>query len=146
MKRPTALTIVAVLMFLTGLAGVVSDCWRSHGFVAPSSSFLNMIAGVGLLKHSRIARIYSLLMTFAVTVCSVLGFYVASAPDNIVPHHIRFSGDYGFDFVVQNPMVIPLLFAVCAVVSGWMFYVLKRSEVRELFAKKTAVANSVSTF
>ena len=84
-------------------------------------------------------------MTFAVTVFALLAVYVASAPDNIVPHHIRFSGDYGFDFVVQNPMVIPLLFAVCAVVSGWMFYVLKRSDVRELFSNKSAAANSTAT-
>ena len=144
MKRPTALTIVAVLMFLTGLAGVVSDCWRDHGFV-PSSSFLNMIAGVGLLKLSRIARIYSLIMTFLGTACLLLGFYVAYAPDKIVTRHIGFGGDHGFDFVVENPMVIPFLFAVCAAVSGWMFFVLKCREVRELFAKKSAAANPVAT-
>ncbi len=138
MKRPISLTTAAVLLFLTGLSGIVADCVRVHGFeLVPSYSLFNMIAGVGLLKLWRSARIYSLVVAFAGMVGALVGVYVSLAPDNIIPHQILMGGNNGFAFVVQNPAVIPSLFAACAILAGWMFYVLNRRDVRELFQRKT---------
>src|SRR5207237_5171800 len=78
MKRPTVLTIVAVILFSTGLAGVISDCLRSGGVGIPSYNLFNMIAAIGLLNLWRVARWYALLVVGLALLSALLGTFVLS--------------------------------------------------------------------
>ncbi len=137
MKRPTALTAVAVLVFLMGLSGIVADCVRTHGFaIAPSWNLFTMIAGCGLLKFWRYARWYCLF---------IFGSFLLFALPTTVWAFFN-SDRIVFQFpsilIDDRPHAIVPLFVVILVmityvaIAGWIFLVLMRRDVKELFQNK----------
>ena len=141
MKRPMALLYaVATILFLEGLASTVSKTVQMSGFMVfpPSSGIINMIAGFGLLKFWRIARFSSLMVIFAEFCGALMGIYISIFPDRFSPHQFFFWGKSGLGFTLQSPVAITSLIIAYTVLIGWMFYVLNRRDVRELFQQPTA--------
>jgi hypothetical protein len=138
MKRPISLTAVGVLLFLMGLFGIVTDCVRTHGLeLAPSVNLFNMIAGIGLLKLWRAAwwwclYLLGLFLTFGLpmTVWAVFNsnritFHFSSVLIDDRPHAIV-------------PLFVVILVMISyIVIAAWMFWILMRRDVRELFQRKT---------
>jgi cytosine/uracil/thiamine/allantoin permease len=154
MKRQILLTIVGVVWLLVGLLGVIGNETQNHGLQIPHTNYLIIpnyliiLAGVGLLKHSRLARWYVLYL-------SVLTFIVMLA---FLPWALMNAGKIKitFQFPIMlfpdqrphEPVGLALLVVVLMaylVFSGWTFWVLSRADVRELFAKKFADARRTST-
>jgi hypothetical protein len=136
MKRPIALIVVAVLLFLMGLSGVVADCVRAHSFAIPSVNLFNMIAGAGLLKLWRVARWYFLF---------VLGsFLLFALPMTVwaVFNSDRIVFQFPSVLIDDRPHAIVPLIAVFLVmisyvaIAVWVCWVLMRPDVRELFQRK----------
>ena len=148
MRRPISLTIVGVVWLLVGLLGVIGNEIQNHGLQFPDPNYLIILAGVGLLNHSRLARWYVLYV-------SVLTFIVMLA---FLPWALMNAGKIKitFQFPIMlfpdqrphEPVGLALLVVVLMaylVFSGWTFWVLSRADVRELFAKKFADARRTST-
>jgi hypothetical protein len=138
MKRPILLTIVGTAWFLIALSGAISEAIQTHGLTIPGSNFINLLIGFGLLKGWRICRLYAFFVT-GITFLVMLPFAVWA---------IFNSGEliYHFPFAMmrdQRPheatslATIILFFASGLIISGWMFYVLNRQDVREFFQRKT---------
>jgi hypothetical protein len=138
MKRPISLTIVGTAWFLIGLLGAVSEAIQTHGFTIPGNNFINLFVGVGLLKGWRICRLYAFFVT-GITFVFMLPFAVWAVFN---------SGELVYRFPIelmrdQRPhestslATIILFFVSGLIISGWMFYVLNRQDVREFFQHKT---------
>jgi hypothetical protein len=138
MKRPISLTVVALVWFSMGLLGMVGDIVQNNGLHIPNSNFITILVGVGLLRGWRICRWYALFVTGITFV-----FMVPSAVWAIFN-----SGElvYHFPFAMmrdQRPHeatslgIIILFFVSGLIISGWMFWILMRRDVRELFQQKT---------
>lgn len=137
MKRPILLTIVGTAWFLIALSGAISEAIQTHSLTIPGSNFINLLIGFGLLKGWRICRLYAFFVT-GITFVVMLPFAVWA---------IFNSGElvYHFPFAMmrdQRPheatslATIILFFVSGLMISGWMFYVLNRQDVREFFQRK----------
>jgi hypothetical protein len=137
MKRPIALTVVGVFLFLIGLSGVITDCVRTHGFTIPSINLFNMIAGIGLLKLWRVARWFflfvlglALLFVLPMTVWAIFN------PERIVFQFPSVLIDDKPQSIVPSFLVVSIMTGYAAI-SAWMLWVLLRRGVRELFQPRT---------
>jgi hypothetical protein len=133
LKRPTALTVVALLFFLIGLAGVLNDVTQSGGFPIPSWSLLNMIAGLGLLKCWRGWRGYALFVA-VVSLATLVPFSIFAMfnPEEIVfkfPSILRDQRDHP----VLPRLIVGAVFSLYIVGAAWMVKTLLRRDVRALF-------------
>lgn len=138
MKRPIALTVVSVLVFLMGLSGIVADCIRTHGLaLAPSWNLLTMIAGFGLLKLWRYARWYCLFMFGSFLLFALpMTLWAIFNSDRIVFQFSSILIDDRPHAIVPQFAVILVMISYIAI-SAWMLWVLMRRDVRELFQSKT---------
>ena len=144
MKRPILLTILGTAWFLIGLLGAVGDALQGRGLEIPGTNFINLLVGVGLLNGWRLARWYALFVSGAA--------FVFTLP--FAPWALMNSGEIVFKFPAllrdQRPhelvslVVLVSVLLVYLLASGWSLWVLSRSDVREFFAKKTAVTNPLS--
>jgi len=139
MKRPTSVTIIGVVWFSIGLLGMVGNSVKEHGLQIPDSNFINLLVGVGLLSGWRICRWYALFVTGCTFAMVIL----------CAPWALLNSGRMALNFpaliIDDRPHEIMALWLVALILlsylilSGWSFWVLKRSEVREFFTPRTAV-------
>ena len=136
MKPPTVLTIVAVILFSTGLAGVISDCLRNGGFGIPSYNLFNMIAAIGLLNLWRVARWYALLVVGLALRSALLGTFVLSG-SQLSGHTVSIFGQTRNITMTIGIILFTMLIAYAALLV-WMFWVLMRRDVRKLFQQKTS--------
>jgi hypothetical protein len=138
MKRPISLTAVGVLLFLMGLFGIVADCVRIHGLpLAPSISLFNMIVGIGLLKLWLGARRYCLyLLGLFLTFGLPMTVWAVFNSNRIVFHFLSILIDDRPHAIVPQFVVILVMISYIAI-AAWMFWVLMRRDVRELFQSKT---------
>jgi hypothetical protein len=131
-----ALTIVALILFSMGLTGIISDCMRNSSFVIPSYNFLNLIAGIGLLKLWRGARWYSnCLFGCSFMIMIPISVWFLYNPEKIV---IRFPSILIDDrpHAIGSLLLATLIMLGYIILSGWMLFVLNRRDVRELFQHK----------
>jgi len=137
MKRPIALTVVAVLVFFMGLSGIVADCMRTHGLaLAPSWNLFTMIAGFGLLKFWRYARWYCLFMFGSFLLFALpMTFWAIFNSDRIVFQFPSILIDDRPHAIVPLFLVILVMISYIAI-AAWMFLVLMRGDVRKLFLHK----------
>jgi hypothetical protein len=138
MKRPISLTAVGVFLFIMGLSGIVADCAQTHGLaLVPSAGFFNVIAGVGLLKHWRVARWYSLLVFGAALLFALpMTFWAVFNSDRIVFQFPAVLIDDRPHAIAPLSLVALAMIGYIAV-SAWGVLVLMRRDVRELFQRKT---------
>ena len=137
MKRPISLTVVGVLLFLMGLSGVVAECVRTHGFAIPSVNLFNLIAGVGLLKYWRVARLYSLFVFGSAFLFALpMTVWAAFNSDRIVFQFPAVLIDDRPHAIVPAFLVVLAMIGYVAI-SAWVVWVLVRRDVRELFQRKT---------
>jgi hypothetical protein len=138
MKRPISLTIAAVIVFLIGLSVMVAECWRTRSLaLVPGWSLFTMIAGVGLLKFSRMARWY-VLFVFGTLFLFMLPFTIWTIfnPSRIVLNFPAISIDDRPHAVESWFVIIPVMLGYLAI-SGFVLYVLLRQRIYELFQRKT---------
>jgi hypothetical protein len=148
MRRPISLTIVGVVWLLVGLLGVIGNEIQNHGLQFPDPNYLIILAGVGLLNHSRLARWYVLYVS-ALALIVMLSF-LPWALMNAGKIKITFQFPITLfpDQRPHEPIGLVLLVTVSMaylMFSGWTFWVLSRANVREFFAKKFADASLAST-
>jgi hypothetical protein len=127
MKRPMGLTIVAVLLFSAGLAGVISDCLRNGGFAIPSYNLFNTIAGIGLLNLWRVARWYALLVVGLALLSALLEVFVLSG-SQLSGHTISIFGQTRNITMTIGMMLFTMLIAYANLLV-WMLWVLMRRDV-----------------
>lgn len=146
MKRPIALTVVAILFFAFALYQILADVINAGGFKAGNNliSILNICAAIGLLKLSRGWRNYALFIcTFWMVLIVPFSFWAIFHPDQIV---VRCSGIY-IDDRLHEVLPAYLVAVICftvTTVNAWMLYVLMRRDVRQLFQRTTNVPKPVS--
>lgn len=136
MKRPISLTIVGAVWFLFGVFGLVSDAIKGHGLEIPGTHFINLLVGAGLLNGWRICRWYALFV-------SGLAFLFA-LPMTVWAFFNSEKIVFQFPAILIDDRphaILPLSLVVLAmisyvVISAWVFWVLMRRDVQELFQRK----------
>jgi hypothetical protein len=138
MKRPPALTIVGAMWFLLGFSGLMVKALQTSAVEVPDSNWLIMLAGVGLWRGWRLARWYALVVAGVCFASAVLfGPWMLMNASEIV---YQFPTSLYLDQRPHELMALPLLLLLMAGYlgfTGWSFWVLKRSDVREFFARTT---------
>jgi hypothetical protein len=137
MKRPITLTIVGMAWFLIGLSGAISEAMQTHGLAIPGANFINILVGVGLLKGWRICRWYALF------VCGLTFLFALPMTVWAVFNSNKIVFHFPEVLIDDRPHAIAPLFLVVLVmmsyvaIAAWMFWVLMRPDIRELFQRKT---------
>jgi hypothetical protein len=146
MKRPIALTVVAIFLFAFALSAILTDEVGIGGFSPGSNlvSILNICAAIGLLKLSRGWRNYVLFVfTFSLLLIVPFSFWAVFHPGQIV---VRLSGIYIDDRlheVLPTYLVAIICFGIMAI-NAWMLHVLMRRDVRELFHRQNNTPKLIS--
>ncbi len=146
MKRPIPLTVVGAVWILIGFAGMIGTAIGSHVLRVPSTEFVTVLVGIGLLSSWRLARWYAL-------VASGLGFVLGLV---CLPAVLWHANEWVFQFPLaltwdqrpHDPGSLPLLVAVLSgymMGSGYTFWALCRADVRRLFAGERVTANALGT-
>jgi hypothetical protein len=137
LKRPTALTVVALLFVVGGFVGTLTEVSQRGGLrllPIPSWNLLNMIAGFGLLKLWRYARIYTLLATGSALASTMIGIFIASGS------HQTSSAIFllFYQTAEMSAWTILTLLIACAASFAAMLSVLLSRNVRALFQVRHA--------
>ena len=144
MKKPISLTIIGMVWFLIGVFGAVNDAIQTHGFAIPGTNFINLLIGVGLLKGWRICRWYALFVSGLTLLFAVpMTVWAVFNSNKIVFHFPAILIDDRSHAII--PMFLVILVMISYVwIAAWIFWVLMRRDVRELFERKTNLAIPVS--
>jgi hypothetical protein len=144
MKKPISLTIIGMVWFLIGVFGAVNDAIQTHGFAIPGTNFINLLIGVGLLKGWHICRWYALFVSGLTLLFAVpMTVWAVFNSNKIVFHFLAILIDDRSHAII--PMFLVILVMISYVwIAAWIFWVLMRRDVRELFERKTNLAIPVS--
>jgi len=132
MKRPTALTAVAVLIVVMGIAGMVSG--GNVGFW----NVLNVVAGIGLLRYSNGWRRYVLFTTwFSLVMLVPCCVFAMLHPEQIVVKFPAILIDQRDHAVIPRLWLAVMLTGYTALFV-WVVRTLMRHDVRHLFQLQRA--------
>ena len=135
MKRPMSLNIIATLWVAFGMWTIVAEAYKGGGLVLPGNVFdwLNIFAGIGLLKLKRGWRTYALVMLgFAFVLVVPFSVWACCNPERIT---LRLPAVLIIDrpHEILKPGIVAAVCFSYTTVTVWMLWVLMRRDVRELF-------------
>lgn len=132
MKSPFPLVVVAILFVLYGIlsAFAMIGSWFTNHIII-GLGFINIFIGIGLLKHSRIARALAMAIIWFGFFALIFGSLVAS----IAPVTGQLMDFKLTDLHLRVFAVV--IFGLFFLLLVWMHRVLRRTEVKVLFMKQT---------
>ena len=133
MKRPISLIIIAVIFLLSGSFltwNALSIVIKQHFLpLFELSGLLLLLVGSGLLRLKRGWRICALAL---IALC-VVGLSIVVVSTIVEPNKMAtFVGTHALG-ASEHPALFITISVVYGSICGWMYYVLSRKDIRELF-------------